>query len=165
MDFLERWYGLYGEVIRFCDAVASLPEECPCGDADGHLDGRCPCCGEHSQTSPAAHARERCAALLESLRAAVAMLDDDFRRAVAPLAKAGSGGTRFEVRHGVFLAASDLERLVRALDDVHETAVGFRRTCAATELGRFRRATATLRGHCDSLTTELQGGLAGPASE
>lgn len=88
------------------------------------------------------------------------MFYEDFRRVAAPFGQAAPGDVRLELRHGVFLAASDLDRLVTALEGIDESAVGFRRTCAGSEPGRMKRHGAALRTHCEQIDAEMRRGVA-----
>ncbi|MCI0606504.1 hypothetical protein L0156_26265 [bacterium] len=74
INFLDLWLEIYQEAIQLCDAINKLPDHCECGDADAHLEGRCPCCREHtSSTGDYAHT-EDCTVLLTRLRADLTIL-------------------------------------------------------------------------------------------
>ncbi len=47
IDLMQQWSNVYQEALALAEEIEQLPDECPCGDADSHLNGRCPCCGTH----------------------------------------------------------------------------------------------------------------------
>lgn len=153
MELLQLWHQVYQEAVRFSVAIASLPEACECGDAEAHLAGRCRCCVHRS--SPPHGASENCAASIERLRADISILCQDFSSVAGPLEEAALQTQQLELRRGVFLAASDLQRIVAALEQVSAAIVGFRSSCSLTEMQRIKRYTALLRQHCDQLNAQL----------
>jgi len=157
MNLLQQWHDIYQEAVQLSETIERLPDECECGDAEAHLEERCHCCGGHGRArEPHGHG-ETCTVLLSRLRADLAMLCADFSRVVGPVEAATLGTHRLELRQGIFLASSDLQQIVEALEQVNESVAGFRRTCAVSEMRRVKRHSATLREHCNRLDAELQG--------
>lgn len=155
MNWMEQWRNLYGEVVRFTDAIQGLPEECRCGDADAHLEGRCRCCHGHRGASAPHGGAERCGDIVARLHADLSLLCEDFRRAGGALEKGSSGTSDLDVRRNAVLAAGDLEKTLLALERLGEAVVGFRTTCAMSEMRQVKRHSAALREHCDRLDAEL----------
>ena len=156
MDLLKEWREVHREAVQLCDAIERLPDECRCGDAGEHLGGRCPCCGERRRAGQTQDRGRDCSELLAGVQAAMSLFCEDLKRIAAPAADSAPTEMRLEVRQGVFLAASDLEHLMTALARVSQSVVGFRRTCAITEMKGVKRHGAALREHCDRLDAELQ---------
>lgn len=154
MEFLDYWRSIYGEAVQFSDIVSGLPDGCECGDGATHFEGRCPCCDSSHAAGPHEGA-ETCTALLERLRADLSMLCEDFHRLAAPLEKGAQEELRLELRRGVFLAGSDLGRILMALEHVSESVIGFRRTCSVSQMHRVKQATAAFRAHCARINAEL----------
>ena len=50
-QILNAWRDVLGDVRRLCASLTSLPDDCPCGDAHGHLAGKCACCQERRATA------------------------------------------------------------------------------------------------------------------
>ena len=158
VDLMQQWQNVYKEAISLVEEIENLPDECPCGDADAHLNRRCLCCGNHSQANqPQDHSR-RCTDLLVCLRADLALLCEDFMRVADPM-KAVAFQTRWAaLRRDVLFTADDLQKIAGALERVDHAVVGFRRSCAISEMRSLKRACAELRMHCEALNRELAGG-------
>src|SRR3990172_5507483 len=101
-DLLQLWCEIYQEAIRLCDAIERLPDQCECGDAAAHLEGRCRCCGKDQ---PAHGHGENCSAILTRLRADVSIFCQDFAAIARPMGTAAAPD-RLELRRGIFLAAA-----------------------------------------------------------
>jgi len=157
MELLQRWRNVFQEVIQLSKEIESLPDECECADADAHLEGRCRCCGGHERTSASHGHVETCTTLLTRLRAHVSILCEDFARVANPIKAGASGAESFEMRRGIFLTANDLQRIAQAVERVGEAVVGFRRTCAVSEMQSVKRRCAELREHCEQLNAALEG--------
>lgn len=152
-DFLKVWLEIYQEAIQLCEVIEQLPEQCECGDAEAHLEGRCPCCSkDHAQHGHG----ENCSAILTRLRADLSLFCQDFAAVSAPMS-AGVGTERLELRRGIFLAASDLQQIVKGITRLNEAVVGFRRTCDLAELRGLKRHSADLRGHLNQVQIKLAG--------
>lgn len=158
IDLMQQWSNVRQEAIALVEEIEHLPEECPCGDADAHLSGRCPCCGSHAQASPGRDHSQSCTELLASLRADFALLCEDFTRTAGPM-RAVALGTRWTaLRRDVVFTADDLQKIASALERVDHAVLGFRRSCAVSEMRSLKRACAELRVHCEALNRELAGG-------
>jgi hypothetical protein len=157
MNLLQQWRDLYEEVIQFSETIARLPEECECGNAEAHLEERCPCCHGHTRASEPQGHGERCSDVIERLHADLALLCEDFKRTAGPLEKVPRGESGPDVRRGVLVAASDLEKILQALGRVGEAVVGFLRTCSVSDMRHVKRHSAALRAHCDQINAGLQG--------
>lgn len=156
MDILGKWRDVYEEAVRLCQSMEHVPEECPCGDADAHLAGRCACCGGHAQKHQEHPTGQSCKGLLASLRAEVVLFCEDFKRTAGPLEEAARDEVRPELRRDIFLTAADLEQLLATLDEANETVAGFLRTCTVSDLKRVKRHSVSLRAHCERLNSRLQ---------
>lgn len=156
----EFWQRVYEEAIRLCDAVQGLPDQCECSDAAGHLEGRCRCCLHNLPAPGSAHQSENCALILSRLRADLSLFCQDFAHVSGPLDEAAAAAGEVELRRDVFFAASDLQRIVRAVDRVSDAVVGFRNTCSILELRGLKHRCLELRQHC----VELNTGIAGAAN-
>ena len=153
MELLDQWRLIYSEVVQFSETIAQLPEGCECGNGADHLEGRCPCCDSaHAQGR---EETETCSEILSRLRADLSMLCEDFHHLAPPLEEDDRRGARLELRRGVYLAASDLGQVLLALEHVSGAVVGFRRTCAISDMHRVKRHTAAFRSHCDRLSADL----------
>ena len=60
-----------------------------------------------------------------------------------------------ELRRGIFLAASDLQQIVKGVERVSDAVVGFRRTCDISELRGLKCYSAELRDHLNQVTLVL----------
>lgn len=153
MELLQLWQSISEEAVQLAGAVERLPDECECGDADAHLEGRCHCC------SRKADGIERrglnCTALLARLQADLTMLSEDLALAGPPTETAALESQRFELRRGVFLAASDLRQTVETFKRVAESVAGFRIDCAVPRMRAIKRHCANLREHCERVNTEV----------
>lgn len=159
MRLTEAWQEVYREAVQFTETIARLPNECHCGDAEAHLEGRCPCCdGSHALAPHGAGVP--CTEMLSRLRADFSMLWEDVKRVLAPVEKTAPLADLLEIRRGVFLTASDLDLIGLDLARVGEAVMGFRRSCALLELRRAKRHAAELRHHCDHLNDILQNPVA-----
>lgn len=158
VDLMQQWQNVYQEAISLVEEIESLPDECPCGDADAHLNRRCLCCGNHAQASQPQDHSQRCTDLLVCLRADLALLCEDFMRVADPM-KAVAFQTRWAaLRRDVLFTADDIQKIAGALERVDHAVVGFRRSCAISEMRSLKRACAELRMHCEALNRELAGG-------
>lgn len=160
IDPLQLWRTVYQEAVQLAEAVEQLPDECECGDADAHLAGRCPRCGEPDREGDHARPRKDCREILARLRADLAMLTEDLSTAGPPLEAAALERQRFELRREVFLAASDLHRIVESFGRASDAVAGFRRECTVSRMQAVKRACAALRDHCERINAELQRPLA-----
>jgi hypothetical protein len=156
MELLQLWQSIYLETGQLADYVERLPDACECGDADAHLEGRCACCKGHGQAGEHHGVHLNCLEILARLRADLTMLCKDFSLMAEPMAGAALAGKRFELRRTVFLASSDLERLVEAFERAAAAVAGFRRTCAIADMRRVKRHCAELRERCEQVNTELR---------
>ena len=157
MELLGLWQNIHREVVQLAETVEKLPDGCECGDADAHLEDRCACCDIHRQAGPG-HARaESCDSLLARLRADLTMLSEDVAIAAPPMEAAALEKQRFELRRGVFLAVSDLQRIIESFKKVTEAVAGFRRDCAVSRMRAIKHHCAELRQHCDEVNSELVG--------
>ena len=155
MDLLQQWRNIYQEAIHLAEEVEGLPDECPCGDADAHLEGRCLCCERHERKSgPHAH-HENCVAVLARMRADLAMLCEDFMGIAGPMKAVALDAQKLELRRDIFLTANDLQQIAQALERMGEAFVGFRQSCALTEMRSVKRSSAELREHCHQLNIAL----------
>jgi hypothetical protein len=155
MNFWQLWIEIYQEAIHLCDAIDSLPDRCECGDADAHLEGRCPCCRERMQSTEARAHAENCTDLLTRLRADLAMLCQDFAQLATPIGTGAIGMKCLELRRGVFLAAEDLHKIAKVVDRLQEEVVGFRRSCDLAELHSIKHCATELREHFNQLNHSL----------
>jgi len=157
VDLMQQWRNVHQEAISLAEEIEHLPDECPCGDADAHLNGHCQCCGTHPQAiQPKVHSQS-CTDLLACLRADLALLCEDFTRLAGPM-NAVAFQTRWAVlRREVLLTADDLQKIAGALERVDQAVVGFRHSCAVSEMRSLKRACAELRMHCEQLNSELGG--------
>lgn len=154
MKLLDQWREIYEEAVQFSEALERLPDGCECGSGAAHLEGRCACC-DSSHASGSHEEAETCTELLARLRADFAMLCEDFHGMAASAEKGVPGVKCVELRRGVYLAASDLGKILMALEHIGEAVIGFRRTCTVSEMHRVKRHTAVFRGHCDRINAEL----------
>lgn len=152
-DLLQLWCEIYQEAIHLCEAIEALPDQCECGDAEAHLEGRCRCCGKDK---PAHGHGENCSAILTRLRADLSIFCQDFAAISVPMA-AGVGPERLELRRGIFLAAGDLQQIVKGVERVNDAVVGFRRTCDLSELRGLKRHGSELREHLNQVQIKLEG--------
>lgn len=150
-DFSELWSDIYQEAIQLCDSIELLPDQCACGDADAHLEGRCRCCG---QNEPVHGHGENCNTILERLRADLSMLCGDFSIIATPIGTA-LGPQYIELRRGIYLAAADLHQILKSVEQVSEAIAGFRRTCDLTELRGAKHHTAELRTHLQIVKNKI----------
>jgi|CXWL01.1.fsa_nt_gi hypothetical protein len=158
VDLLSLWRTVYSEATQLSEAIERLPDECECGDGDAHLDGRCRCCGGHKQMSERHGSRGNCAGILAGLYADFAMLVKDFSSLAGPIELAAIAKQSVELRRGVFLAASDLQRISEAIEHLDHAVVGFRRTCAVSDLKRVKLLCAELRERCERISAGLENG-------
>jgi|SRR3990172_1181622 len=154
-DLLQIWCEIYQEAIQFCEAIERLPEQCECGDAEAHLEGRCPCCRNHTEQAGSHGHAESCTVLLTRLRADLNILCNDFTLLATPIGQAAVGAKCLELRRGIFLAAEDLHKIVKAVDLVHNEVAGFRHTCDLSELRILKRYCAELRDHFNHMNLSL----------
>ncbi|MCI0443998.1 hypothetical protein L0152_12395 [bacterium] len=152
-DLSELWSEIYQEAIQLCDSIERLPDQCECGDADAHLEGRCRCC---NQNEPAHGHGENCNTILERLRVDLSMFCRDFSTIASPIESA-IGTEYIQLRRGIFLAAADLQQIVKTVERVSEAVAGFRRTCDLTELRGIKRHTAELRAHLQIVKNKMDG--------
>ena len=158
MNIVDRWRDIHEGAVRLCDTIERLPDECPCGDPDAHLEGQCPCCGGHPQQHIASGRHAGCTELLSNLRADFMLFVHDFKASVDPLETEVPDARRAEVRRGLFLAATDLDPVLRKLDGIDEAVVGFRRTCAVSDMKQLKRLARSLHEHFEQLNRSVQGG-------
>ena len=156
MNLLSLWRGVCSSATQLSDAVSLLPDDCQCGDADAHLEGRCRCCGGHEQSMERHGSGEKCPTILERLRADVAALVKDCSALAGPLELAAMAKQSVELRRGVFLTASDLQQICEAFERVDRAVVGFRRTCALQDLKRVKIRCAELRERCARISAVLE---------
>ncbi len=154
-DFLQVWLSIYQESIQLCDAIDALPDDCECGDAEAHLEGRCPCCREHRQSSGAQTNKESCTVLLTRLRADLTFLCQDFALLATQIDTAVIGSQGLELRRGLFLAAGDLHKIAKTVDRLDEEVVGFRKSCDLSHLHSMKRTAIELRQHFIQLNVSL----------
>lgn len=158
VDLMQQWQNVYQEAISLVEEIENLPDECPCGDADAHLNGHCQCCGTHPQASQSKVHSQSCTDLLACLRADLAVLCEDFMRVAGPMKVVALQTCWVALRREVVLTADDLQKIAGAFERVDQAAVGFRRSCAVSEMRSLKRACVELRVHCEALNRELAGG-------
>jgi hypothetical protein len=156
MDLTQLWQSISEETVELAAAVERLPDKCECGDADAHLEGRCPCCSAHGQAGGRRASGVNCNVVLARLQADLSMLSEDLALAGPPTEVAALEKQRFELRRGVFLAASDLQRTVEAFNQVNESVAGFRIDCAVSRMRAIKRHSAELREHCEQVNADLR---------
>ena len=150
-DLSELWTEIYHEAIQLCESIERLPDQCECADADAHLEGRCRCC---SHNEPVHGHGENCKTILERLRADLSMLCADFSIITTPIGTA-LGSQYIQLRRGIYLAAADLQQILRSVEQVSEAVAGFRRTCDLSELRGAKRHTAELRTHLQMVKSKI----------
>ena len=155
MELLRLWQNIYREANDLVTAVERLPDECECGDAEGHLRGRCPCCGGHSPGTGSAD-RQDCVETISQLQADLTLLSQDVSLAAPALNATALKSQRVELRRGVFLAASDVDAIVEAFRRLGEAVTGFRRECTIARMRAVKRRCVELRDHCEHVNAELQ---------
>lgn len=157
MELLLQWHKVFQEAVQLSEEIQSLPDECECGDADAHLEGRCRCCSAPGRASADRGHTEPCTVLLTRLRADLMILWEDFVAVAGPIKAGSSEAQRLELRRGIFLTANDIQRIAEAVEHVGEAVIGFRRTCAVSEMRGLKRHCAELRAHCEQLNAQLEG--------
>lgn len=155
---LQLWHSVYLEAIQLADTVEQVPETCACGDALAHLDGLCRCCSGHKGTANHQHDNENCNDILTRLRASLSILCKDFSKVTEPMETTALMGQRMELRRGVFLSTSDLEKICQVFEGTDRAIAGFRQTCALTDLQRVKRHCRALREHFEQVNVQLQEG-------
>jgi hypothetical protein len=140
MELLQLWQSIYQQAVELSETVMVLPDQCECGDADAHLEGRCPCCRGPEQTR--GRPGLNCSAIIARLQDDLTMLSEDVALAGPPTEATALEGQRRELRRGVFLAATDLRRVVESFKRVTESVAGFRVDCTVS---RMRGHQAALR--------------------
>lgn len=158
MDLLQLWQNVYREAGQLAEAVERLPDECACGDAGAHLEGRCRCCDIQGRAGGHPGGGENCETMLARLRANLTMLTEDFAVAGPPLEVSALEKQRYELRRDVFLAASDLQQVLEAFKRASESLAGFRRDCAVSRMRAVKRHCAELRDDCERVNAQLLGG-------
>jgi len=151
----KQWREVCDEVAALCDTLERIPEKCECGDAQAHLEGACRCCHGHVAESAASSGRSRCGERIAQLRADLALLCEDFRRAAGPVQKGATGGQGLEVRRELVMAAGDLERILSALEDLDRAVVGFRQSCSIADMKQVKRQSTSLLTRCKKVDEEL----------
>lgn len=159
MDLVEQWRSIHQEAGHLAEAVEQLPDHCECGDADAHLAGACRCCGGVARGGAAGQATSDCHAMIARLGADIAILSEDLAAAGAVLDGAAPAVLRFELRRGVYLAASDLQRVIDAFRRAAEAVAGFRRECVVSRMKAVKRGCAELLDHCARVDAGLRQGL------
>ena len=156
MQLLELWHDIHTQTVQLSDAMAGIPDECACGDADAHLEGRCSCCASHARPDKPGSAGESCLVIIDRLRADLNMLMKDFSVAGGTLDASILGSQRLELRRGLYLTTADLQHLAESFQKVTQAVAGFRHNCTLSELRHAKRYSAALREHCDKLNAELE---------
>lgn len=160
MAVTREWHGVYEEVRRLCESLEKTPERCECGDAEAHLAAVCHCCHGHVAGTSATPGQPPCGERIAQLQADLALLCEDFKQASAPMTKGAKGDRGPEIRRALFLAADELGRIFRALEDLDRAVVGFRRTCSIVDMKRIKRESTSLLARCGEVDKIL--GQAGP---
>ena len=156
MQLLELWRDIHAQAVQLSDAMARIPNECECGDADAHLEERCACCASHTSAHKPSATGESCLVIIERLQADLSMLMKDFTVVGGTLDASTLGSQRLELRRGLYLTGADLQHLAETFQKVTQSVAGFRRNCTLAELRRVKRYSAALREHCDKLNAELE---------
>lgn len=151
----KQWREVCDEVTALCDTLEGIPEKCECGDAQAHLDGVCRCCHGHVAERVASSSQLHCGERIAQLRADLALLCEDFRKAAGPVQKSATGEQGLEVRREILMAAGDLGRIVTALEDLDRAVVGFRRSCSMTDMKQVKRQSASLLARCKKVGEDL----------
>lgn len=154
MELLKLWQNIHQEASDLATAVERLPDDCECGDADGHLRGRCACCGGHMPSAHPANGQD-CVEIIGRLQADLTALGQDLSIAGPPLGASALETQRLELRRGIFLAGADLEAILEAFKRLTESVVGFRRECTITRMRAVKRRCVELRDHCNRVNSEL----------
>lgn len=155
IDLIEEWRNVYQEVISLSGQIEHLPDECPCGDGDAHLNGSCRCCGGHPQAVQPKVQSPNCTDLLACLRADFALLCEDFVRVAGPTNAVAIQTRWTALRRGVVLTGDGLRAIASILEQVDHAVAGFRHSCTVSEMHSLKRACAELRSHCEKLNREL----------
>ena len=151
----KQWREVCDEVTALCDTLERIPEKCECGDAQAHLEGACRCCHGHVAESVASSSQLHCGERIAQLRADLALLCEDFKKAAGPIQKGATGEQGLEVRREILMAAGDLGRIVTALEDLDRAVVGFRRSCSMADMKQVKRQSTSLLARCKKLNAEL----------
>ena len=155
MDLLQLWQNIGQEASDLATAVERLPDECECGDADAHLEGRCACCGGHTHGRRPPADSQDCVVTISRLRADLTALGQDLSVAGPALGVSALENQRLELRRGIFLAAADLEAILESFKRLTESVAGFRRDCTITRMRAVKRRCIELRDHCQRVNAEL----------
>ncbi|MCI0614741.1 hypothetical protein L0244_17260 [bacterium] len=154
-DISQLWSEIYREAIQLCDSIDRLPDQCECGDAKAHLEGRCRCCGKDQ----VAHGQaENCTTILTRLLADLSIFCQHFGAIVMPIEM--TVGTEYmELRRGIFLTAAELQQIVKAVERVNQSVIGFRRTCDLSELRGLKTHSNELRKQIDIIQNKMDRNL------
>lgn len=156
MDLLKQWRVIYREVMDLYLTVSRLPNDCPCGDADAHLEHRCECCKSSDGFAETELKGETCTAQMERLQIDLTVLCGDFSQVAASIGTGSESVEAVLLKRGVFQAASDLQHTVEALERVRNAVEGFRRTCALTEMRLVKHWTEALREHSAKINSQIE---------
>jgi hypothetical protein len=65
-------------------------------------------------------------------------------------------GTEYmELRSGIFLTAAELQQIIKAVERVNQSVIGFRRTCDLSELRGLKTHSKELRKQIDIVQNKM----------
>lgn len=146
------WRDVYEDIRVLCRTLAELPDDCVCGDKEGHMNGTCPCCGNTADYRVPACGT--CGEQLARLRADIDLMTVDVSRFFPfvrdflgrhDAAAAGSAG-QIQAKAADFIASFD--RLVLA-EGV------FRKDCRLSHVHVLKDAAAALLAEAAALDRVL----------
>ena len=155
MDLLKQWRMIYREIMDLYLTVSRLPNDCPCGDADAHLERRCECC-KSSEPALTETKGETCTAQLERLQIDLTVLCGDFSQVAAYITPTSATVEAVLLKRGVFQAANDLQHTAEALERVRNAVEGFRRNCALTEMRLVKHWMEALHEHSEKINSHIE---------
>lgn len=124
------WKDVADDIRELAQALDAAPDVCACGDAAGHLDGLCPCCGNHGARTTC----RSCGTILRELDAKFESLLEDrlrFLPAVQELVEPEAADRVHQLSKATDRCIRTFQRLQTAVDE-------FRRGCSTTHLRTLR---------------------------
>lgn len=153
MGIFHEMQDVYYGTLELAQEIKKIPSECDCGDAEGHLNGRCSCCAENKTSRAFSESSNNgCLTRLNRLRKAVSSLDAYLQEGSGRIEPSQDSS---ELQGQLSLILSLVYQLARECERIQTDLDEFRKHCAADALLRIKEGGASLDHYAAKLNALL----------
>ena len=150
---LGGWLDIMDDIKTLCRDLASLPDDCRCGNGAGHLKGTCPCC--HTVTTERVPDCGDCDEQLARLRPAIDVLTVDTFRFFPFIEELLAHHTPPPLQASNATIELHIRQFIHAFGDLVVAADQFRTDCRMSHLTTLKGLATSLLKETDALNRAL----------